>query len=138
MEPETRTAPTSKGMLWTGRILSTIAVLFLLMDGVMKWIKPAPVVAATVRLGWPESALFGLGILLVVCTLLYAVPQTAVLGAILLTGYLGGATATHVRIGEPLFPVLFPAIMGLLIWGGLFLRDRRLRALLPLRAPIAP
>lgn len=138
MQSGTQTAPASKKTLWAGRILSAIPVLFLLMDGVMKLIKPAPVVAATVRLGWPESAIFGLGILLLACTLLYAVPRTSVLGAILLTGYLGGATATHVRVGEPLFPVLFPSLVGILIWGGLYLRDARLRVLLPLRSPAAP
>lgn len=120
-------------MLWAGRIASAIPILFLLVDGVMKLIKPAPVVEATVRLGYPESVITGLGIVLLVSTILYAVPRTSVLGAILLTGYLGGAIATHVRVGEPLFPVLFPAIVGVLIWGGLFLRDERLRSLLPFR-----
>jgi DoxX-like family len=133
MQPDSQTAPVSKKMLWAGRILSAIPVLFLLFDGVAKLIKPASVVEATVWLGYPESVIPGLGILLLVCTVVYVVPRTSVLGAILLTGYLGGATATHVRIGESLFPILFPSIVGTLIWGGLFLRDERLRTLIPVR-----
>ncbi|HST22203.1 MAG TPA: DoxX family protein [Blastocatellia bacterium] len=124
---------TSKKMLWAGRIISTIAALFLLVDAVAKLFKPAAVVEGTVQLGYPESVIIGLGILLLICTLLYMIPRTSVLGAILLTGYLGGATATHVRVGGPLFSILFPGIFGILIWGGLFLRDERLRALIPLR-----
>jgi hypothetical protein len=133
MQPETRTAPVSKNALWAGRILSAIPVLFLLFDGVAKLIKPAPVVQATVQLGYPESVITGLGILLLACTILYMIPRTSVLGAILLTGYLGGATATHVRMGGPLFAIVFPSLVGALIWGGLFLREPRLRALFPLR-----
>jgi hypothetical protein len=133
MQPDTQTALVSKKMLWAGRILSAIPVLFLLFDGVAKLIKPASVVEATVRLGYPESVIPGLGILLLVSTVVYVVPRTSVLGAVLLTGYLGGATATHVRIGDPLFPILFPSIVGALIWGGLFLRDERLRTLIPWR-----
>jgi DoxX-like family len=133
MQPDTQTAPASKKMLWAGPILSAIPVLFLLFDGVAKLIKPAPVVEATVRLGYPESVIPGLGILILVSTVVYAVPRTSVLGAILLTGYPGGATATHVRIGDQLFPILFPSIVGALIWGGLFLRDERLRTLIPVR-----
>lgn len=124
---------TSKKMLWTGRIVSTIFALFLLVDAVAKLFKPAPVIEGTVRLGYPESVIIGLGIVLLVCTVLYMIPRTSVLGAILLTGYLGGATATHVRVGGSLFEILFPGIFGILIWGGLFLRDERLRALIPLR-----
>ena len=96
--------------------------------------KPAPVVEGTVQLGYPESVLLGLGIVLLTCTVLYMIPRTAILGAILLTGYLGGAIATHVRVGSPLFShTLFPVYVALLIWGGLYLRDDRLRALIPLR-----
>jgi fucose permease len=120
-------------MLWTGRIIGALLALFLLLDGVMKLVKPAPVVEATVRLGYPESVILGLGIVLIACTVLYLVPRTAILGAILLTGYLGGAVATHVRVGEGPFPVLFPVVFGVMIWGGLWLRDERLRALIPLR-----
>ena len=134
MQSNIQTAPTSKSMLWTGRIISALPVLFLLMDGVMKLFKPRVVVDATVQLGYPESVILGLGIVLVTCTVLYIIPPTSGLGAILLTGYLGGAVATHVRVGEGLFPVLFPVIVGLLIWGGLYLRDERVRALVPLRS----
>ena len=124
----------SKGSLWTGRILGALSTLFLLMDGVMKLIKPAPVVEATVRLGYPESVIQSLGIVLLVCTILYAIPRTSILGAILLTGYLGGAVAANVRVGNPLFShTLFPVYVALLVWGGLYLRDRRLRGLIPVR-----
>ena len=95
---------------------------------------PKPVVDGTLELGYPASVIFGLGVVLLVSTVLYVIPRTAVLGAILLTGYLGGAVATHVRVGNPLFShVLFPTYLGALIWGGLWLRDRRVRALLPIR-----
>jgi hypothetical protein len=121
-------------MLWAGRIVSALPVLFLLVDGAMKLFKPAVVVEATVKLGYPESTIVPIGIVLLVCTFLYIVPRTAVLGAILLTGYLGGAVATHVRVGEGAFPILFPVFFGILIWGGLYLRDERLRTLIPLRS----
>jgi hypothetical protein len=129
-----QTVPASKIMLWAGRILSAIPALFLLLDGAMKLAKPAPVVEATIRLGYPESVIVGLGILLLACTILYLIPSTSVLGAILLTGYLGGAVASHVRVGEGLFPDFFPILVGVLLWGGLLLRDARLRAVLPLRS----
>ena len=118
-------------MLWAGRILSGLPALFLLVDSVGKFVKPAPVVEGTVRLGYPESVIFPLGIVLLACTVVYLVPRTSILGAILLTGYLGGAVATHLRVGDGLFPMFFPVILGVLVWGGLFLRDTRLRALLP-------
>ena len=125
---------TSRTMLWTGRVLSTLPVLFLLLDAVMKFAKPRVVVEGTVKLGYAETVITPLGIVLLVSTLLYALPQTAVLGAILLTGYLGGAVATHVRVGDPLFShILFPTYLGALLWLGLVLRDARLRALLPFR-----
>jgi hypothetical protein len=131
--PVARPAVVSKKMLWTGRVISALPVLFLLMDGVMKLFKPAVVVDATVKLGYQETVIVPLGILLLTCTVLYIIPRTSILGAILLTGYLGGAVATHVRIGEGLFPISFPIILGVLLWGGLWLRDYRLRALIPLR-----
>jgi len=116
----------AKKRLWAGRILSFLPALFLLFDGVMKLIKPAFVVEATVRLGYPERVIFGLGVVLVTCTLIYLIPRTAVLGAILLTGYLGGAVATHVRAEQGWFEILFPVVLGILLWGGLVLRDDRL------------
>ena len=131
---EAQSAPLSKRRLWTGRIMSALPALFLLIDGVGKLVKPAPVVQGTVQLGYPEIVLLGLGIVLLSCTALYVVPRTAILGAILLTGYLGGAIATHVRVGSPLFShILFPFYLAVLLWGGLYLRDERLRALIPLR-----
>jgi len=133
-QSDAQSAPLSKGRLWTGRIMSALPALFLFMDAVGKLVKPAPVVEGTVQLGYLESVLLGLGIVLLACTVLYVIPRTAILGAILLTGYLGGAVATHVRVGNPLFThVLFPVYLGVLIWGGLYLRDERLRALIPLR-----
>jgi DoxX-like family len=131
---DVQSAPLSKGKLWTGRIMSAAPALFLLVDGVGKLVKPAPVVEGTVQLGYPESVLLGLGIVLLTCTVLYVIPRTAVLGAILLTGYLGGAIATHVRVASPLLShILFPVYVAVLIWGGLYMRDERLRALIPLR-----
>ena len=133
-ESDTQGLRISRKTLWTGRILSALPVLFLLMDGIMKLVKPEPVVKATIELGYPESVIMVLRIILLVCVILYIVPHTAVLGAILLTGYLGGAVATQTRVGNPLFShILFPVYLALLIWGGLFLRDSRLRALMPLR-----
>ncbi len=114
---------------WGGHAVSALPVLFLLVDGVIKLLKPAPVVEATVALGIPESAILGLGLLLLGCLAVYLVPRTAVLGAVLLTGYLGGAVATHVRMGSDPFSLLFPVILGVLLWGGLYLRDKRVRAL---------
>ena len=119
---------------WAGYILSGLAVLFLLFDSIGKLAKPDMVVEGTLDLGYPESTITGIGVTLLVCTLLYIWPRTAVLGAILLTGFLGGAVATHVRVGNPLFShLLFPVYLGLFIWGGLYLRDRAVRALIPMR-----
>jgi len=131
MESDMQTS-VSKGKLWAGRIMSWLPALFLLVDGIMKLFKPAPVVEATVKLGYSESVIVPLGTVLVLCTILYLIPRTVVLGAILLTGYLGGAIATHVRAGEGLFSISFPIIFGVLLWGGLYLRDNRLRTLIPL------
>jgi hypothetical protein len=122
----------SKGALWGGRIMSWLPGLFLLMDGVMKLFKPEAVVKATTDLGYPVNVIVPLGIALTVSTVLYLIPRTAVLGAILLTGYLGGAVATHVRVGESWFSISLPIIFGILIWGGLYLRDYRVRKLIPL------
>lgn len=120
----------SKGRLWAGWILSGLAGAFLLLDGVMKLIKPAPVVAAFAQTGWPEDLCTTLGIILSICTVIYLVPRTAALGAILLTGYLGGAVATNLRLHNPLFShTLFPIYLGIMIWGGLLLRVDGLRRL---------
>jgi hypothetical protein len=126
-------ASSSNKQLWTGRILSGLSAAFMILDGGMKLFKPAPVVKATVQLGYPESVIVGLGIVLLVSTLLYLIPRNSVLGAILLTGYLGGAVATNVRVGGPLFNITFPVFFGAVLWGGLWFRDQRLRELLPLR-----
>jgi hypothetical protein len=133
MQSAAQKAAVSKKGLWGGRIISAVVVLFLTFDGVSKLVKEAHVREATAQLGFPESTIVGIGILLLGCTALYVIPRTSILGAILLTGYLGGATASQVRIGKPLFDTLFPAVFGMLIWAGIFLRDERLRALIPLR-----
>jgi hypothetical protein len=125
--------PVSSAALWTGRVLSALPALFLLFDAAIKLVKPAFVVEATVQLGYPEGVIVPLGVVLLASTALYLVPPTAVLGAILPTGYLGGAVATHVRAGHGPFEILFPALFGTLLWTGLALRDRRLRALVPWR-----
>ena len=134
MQSEIPPAPVSKGALWTGRVLSTLPALFLLFDAGMKLVKPVFVVEATVKLGFAESVIVPLGVVLLVCTLLYLLPPTAVLGAILLTGYLGGAVATHVHAGDGPFEILFPVVFGALLWGGLVLRDARLRSVVLWRA----
>lgn len=134
MQSELRAASkSSKGMLWTGRVVSALPALFLVFDGAMKLVKPDFVVEATVRLGYAESVIVPLGVVLLCCTVLYLIPRTAGLGAILLTGYLGGAVATHVHAEGTLFEILFPVIFGALLWGGLVLRDERWRSLLPWR-----
>lgn len=118
--------------VWAGRVLSGIAVLFLLMDATMKVLAVPVAVAGTVKIGYPASVIVPLGIVQLVCLALYLIPRTSVLGAILWTGYLGGAVATHVRVGDPLFShILFPTYVATLLWAGLWLRDRRLRELLP-------
>lgn len=135
MQPTTHTTTPSKSRRITAYLLGGLPALFLLVDGVFKLGKPSVVVEGTVKLGYPEGVIVPLGIVLIACTLLYLIPRTAVLGAILLTGYLGGAVATHVRVGDPLFShVLFPIYFGALLWGALYLRDERVRQLVPLRA----
>ena len=124
----------SKGQLWAGYIISAVPVLFLLMDGIMKLFKPSFVVEPTLKLGYSESTIVPLGVVLVICTILYVIPRTTVLGAILLTGYLGGAVATNLRVGSPAFNILFPVIVGILLWTGLTLREPRLRPLLPMKS----
>jgi len=124
-----------KAARWSGRILSGLAILFLALDGVAKLVEAQPVVAGSIELGYPPTIVFKLGVVLVLCVAAYAIPATSVLGAVLLTGYLGGAIATHVRVGNPLLShVLFPTYVAALVWGGLFLRDARLREFFPWRA----
>lgn len=120
----------SKKMLWLGYTLSALPVLLLLISGVMKLLKPASVVEGFVHLGYTESVALGIGIVELLCTILYLIQRTSVLGAILLTGYLGGATASHVRVGESFLAAI---VLGVLVWGGLYLRNERVRALLPLQ-----
>lgn len=128
------TPPVAKKGVWAGRIMSGLAVLFLLFDSLIKVMKLAPAVEGTTALGYPATVVRGIGIIELVCLVLYVIPRTSVFGAILLTGYLGGAVATHVRVGSPLFThILFPTYVAALIWGGLYLRDARLRSLVPLR-----
>jgi len=126
-------ALSGKGALWTGRIITGIVVLFLLVDAIMKVIESGPAMEGSVQLGWPEQAVQGIGIVLLSATILYVIPRTSILGAIILTGYLGGATAVMVRAMQPGHPYLFPVVFGVLVWAGLFLRDEKLRALIPLR-----
>ena len=134
METATQVAGISKGQLWTGRIFSGLVILLLLADSIGKFVKPPAVVEGTVKLGYPESVILKLVVILLISTVLYAIPRTAMLGAILLTGYLGGAVATHTRVSDPLFShVLFPVYLGILLWAGLWLRDLRFRELLPVR-----
>ena len=124
-------SPNPTWMVWTGRVVSALPVLALLMSGAFKFMKPnEEMVKGLDHIGWKADQLSTLGIVEIACTVLYVIPQTSILGAILLTGYLGGATATHVRVGDPWFA---PVIIGVLVWLGLFLRDARLRALIPVR-----
>ena len=125
------TVPASKKMVWAGRIISAVPVLVLLISAVTKFAKPPPVVEGFAHLGLPERLAFGLGVLELLCAGLYVIPRTAVLGAILLTGYLGGAVVTHLRVGDQF---VGPVVFGVLVWAGLFLREKRLRALIPLRS----
>ena len=122
--------PVSKKVLWTGYVMSTLPVLALAMSAVMKFMKTPPVVQGFIHLGYSEGSIVTLGVLEVACMILYLVPRTSILGAILVTGYLGGATASTYRVGDGWVGTV---ILGVLVWGGLFLRDRRVRALIPLR-----
>ena len=134
MASTTQAAPASAKMVWTGRIVSGLVVLFLIFDGVTKVIKEHHVLEASAKLGYPVDSIVLIGAVLLVCVAAYLIPRTSILGAILLTGYLGGAVATHVRVHDPLFDTVFPIIIGVLVWGGLFFRDAQLRALIPLRS----
>jgi hypothetical protein len=128
------TGTPSRRSLVTGRALSTIGAAFLLFDSIAKLLRVQPVLDGTAQLGYPTDVVFGLGVTLLLCVIAYIVPATSAVGALLLTGYLGGAVATHVRVGDPLFShVLFPTYLATVLWAGLVLRDPRLRALLPRR-----
>lgn len=123
---------TSSKQLWTGRVLTGLASMFMLVDGIMKVVKPAPVLQASIQMGYPVATLTGIGLALITCTVLYAIPRTAILGAILLTGYLGGAVASQVRASAGWFELVFPLLFAVLVWGALWLRDYRLRRILTL------
>jgi hypothetical protein len=129
---------TSRTALWTGRVLSGLGVLFMTFDGGAKVFDLIPPdVKAANSLGWPDQALFSVGAISLLCTALYLIPRTALLGAILLTGYFGGALAAHLRVASPLFShTLFPVYIAALFWGGLFLRDERVRALIAPRKSV--
>ena len=121
-------------MLWAGWGMSGVTVVFMLFDGISKLALERHVVEATTKIGYPEGVIRPLGIVILTCTILYAIPRTAIFGAILLTGFLGGAVASKVRLEDPLFgSILFGVYVGILAWGGLYLRDDRIRALLPWR-----
>jgi hypothetical protein len=134
MQPIIETTPISKAALWTGRIITSLIVLFLLFDGVTKVIKAGPVLKAAAQLGFSVTQVVGIGAVLIICTIIYVIPRTSVLGAILLTGYLGGATASQVHAANPIFETLFPVIFGLLVWAGIYLRNERLHDLIPVRS----
>jgi hypothetical protein len=123
----------TKVKLWTGRALSMLAILFLLFDAVGKFMMPTPVVQAFARLGLPMTLGVSIGVLLLVSTIVYAIPRTATLGAVLLTGYLGGAVAVQMRAGTSTFETVFPVLFGVVVWAGVFLRDCKLRAVFPMR-----
>ena len=129
MDSPSPAAPVSKAARWTGRVLSTLPILGFLFSAAMKFSKSPELAKGFEHLQLPTSFAAGLGILELTCTVIYAIPRTAVLGAILLTGYLGGAILTHLRVGDPVYTHM---VLGVMIWGGLFLRDPRLRALIPL------
>ena len=133
MQLRTQAGYVSKGRLWTGRIISALVVLFLLFDSITKVMKVHAVIEASAQLGYPANTIFAIGIILLVCTAFYIIPQTAVLGAILLTGYLGGAVAANLRIGSAMFNTFFPIVFAALAWTGIFLRESRLGALIPFR-----
>ena len=131
MSSETSGASSSSKFLWAGRITSAIPVIALLASGLMKLSNSAQVVEGFAKFGYPQKLLLPIGLAEILCTIVYLIPRTSVRGAVLLTGYLGGATATHVRISDVFIP---PIILGIMVWGGLYFRDPRLRALLPLRS----
>jgi hypothetical protein len=133
MQAHTEANTVSKGRLWTGRIISALVVLFLLFDSITKVMKVRAVIEASAQLGYPANTIVTIGIILLACTVFYIIPQTAVLGVILLTGYLGGAVAANLRIGSAMFNTFFSIVFAGLAWTGIFLRESRLGALIPFR-----
>lgn len=131
MQSGTQDTGVSK-LVWVGRVISALMILFLLFDGGIKVLELAPAMEGSTRLGIPAGVIQPIGIAAVICVVLYAIPRTSILGAILLTGYLGGATATQVRLEDPWF--FFPVFLGMLVWAGIYFRDERLRALIPLKS----
>jgi hypothetical protein len=130
MKTTVETTPASKKMLWAGRILSSLPVLLFAFTATFCLLNPAAAAQGFAHYGYPDGAMLPITFVELACAIVYAIPRTAVLGAILMTGYLGGATATHARVGEPFY---LPIIVGIVVWLGLFLRDARLRALIPVR-----
>jgi hypothetical protein len=128
-----KTKSYSRNRLWAGRILTGLAGVFFIFDAGIKLLKVPAAVQGTIQVGYPESTIVGIGAVLLACTLLYLIPRTSILGAVLITGYLGGAVATNVRAETGAFNILFPVIFGCIAWGGLWLRDTRLQQLLPLK-----
>jgi hypothetical protein len=131
MHTTTQAIPLSQGMIWTGRVITALVALFLIFDSAVKLLKTPQAVQGTVQLGYPESTIVPIGITLLVSLVLYLIPRTSILGAILLTGYLGGATTSMVRVSSSW--ILFPVFIGLLAWAGIYFRDPQLRALIPFR-----
>jgi len=131
MQSATEDGAVSSTSLWAGRILSALPVLLFAFTGMFSLLNPAAAQQGSAHYGYPDGALLRIVIVELACAIIYAIPRTSVLGAILMTGYLGGATATHVRVGEPFF---LPIIVGIVVWLGIYLRDKRLRALIPLRS----
>jgi hypothetical protein len=132
-QPSAKIKTTANGMRWTGRVLSGLAVLFMLFDAFGKFTMPSYVVESFTRLGIPLSQGVSIGVLLLISTIIYAVPRTAVLGAVLLTGCLGGAVAIQMRAGSSTFETVFPVLFGVIVWAGVFLRDCKVRAVFPVR-----
>ncbi len=134
-ENNTQNISVSKGRLWTARIMSGIVILFMLFDAIMKFIQTETVVEVTLGLGYEQHHIVLMGVLALITTILYAIPRTRILGAVLLTGYYGGVVATHVRVDNPLFShILFPVYLAILAWGGIWLVNEKLRALFPFKS----
>jgi hypothetical protein len=131
MHSPVQSEPVPAAKVWTGRVISALVIIFLLFDSVSKIMKMANVVEQSAKLGFDATAVVQIGVILLICTVLYIIPRTAILGAILLTGYLGGAVCTSLRAGAPLPLILFPFVFGVIVWVPLYLRESRLRALIP-------